>query len=315
MLSKYIYKHCYIPEDKYDRQLYKKALSFTHTIPFITDRMWTYITGNITKEHLFQYLSEQKNEYTRQVPTCQFGIFLYHTCFQYCTNVLNQDNYKVVCGELGISKQELFIQLRTDSISLYTYIQFVHSIKANHLNKWSVLPIYRVNITLCCPTFIHACKHKHIPCMEQYVNHGVPFYSDINQYIVSTNSIECVKKMESYGFVFDKDCMMYACKHKLWDVFQYGITSKSIPFHITDGLTELPTTEKLQLLEEYTTKYPADKQIKELVDYYWVYIDAQIYPMLYSIISDKELQNKRLQQIYNIEANIRNIFHASITCL
>jgi len=318
MISKYIYKHCYIPTEKHDRELYKKSLSFRHCIPFISDKMWTHITSNITESELLSFIQETNNDYDSQLPKCKFGSFLYKTCFQHCINLLTTQISQHMYILNGQSELDILHKINMNTVPLKMFICFVYD--THH--RWNlslihervpitILPEYSIGLTDCCPTFEISLFKEHTDCMKTYALRGLVFNTEINHRIISMNNPECLHTLKEYGFSMDKELLLWAFVNKKWNIVNYGMKTINIP--VIECLPYCKTiVQFLDAIEEYLSinKTFITRDIKHILDYYWVYISEHKYPNIISFILDKDMHTMRWNKLYDIENHIRILFHA-----
>lgn len=340
MISKYIYKDRYIPEEKYDRFLYEKCIKFTKCIPFMTDKMWTYIVGGITESDLTTYIHESTNTYHLQIPECKFGSYLYHTLFQYCKTILSmQTDYN--CYLLyNIPKQEYIDSIQPDTVSLKAFIYFIYETHNNwhtvlnpstnifpkcntieqHANLCCVqrpitISSLHINMYVCCQTFYQSCKNNHIQCAETFINNGLVFTRDHITSIIFSNSVSFIEKMIEHGMKMNTYMIPISLVYKQYTTFAYCI--HNYPSWISEvtkciHYTHNPNTYLDAI--EYVCKYYVKEitsirdNLRPSIEYYWAYVDPKLYPETVSQYMDTHIHTLKFNTILQIESHIQKLF-------
>lgn len=343
MISKYIYKDQYIPEEKDDRVLYTKSLQFVNCIPFMTDKMWTYIVSGITKEQLHEYIHETDNTYLLQIPECKFGSYIYNTLFQYCKTILSiQIGYNCYLLE-QFSKEELLHSIQLHTVSLKAFIYFIyetHNIwhtvlnpsitifpKCNTTNQIEypsctprlirISPFYNSDqyMNKCCSSFYKACKDCHIDCALSYIEDGLVFHKETICSIIHSNSSDFISKMVEHGMKLESYIVPISLVYKQYNVFHYCIK------HINRWVYYIPecihyVNKPITYIEsiEYVCKHysldmgPILDKLSVQMNYYWSYIDPTKYPHTVKTCMNVVEQQYKYTAIQQIEKNISKLF-------
>lgn len=341
MISKYIYKDKYIPEEKDDRALYTKCMQYIHCIPFMTDKMWTYVVSGISKTDIHMYITQLENTYDIQVPTCKFGSYLYHTLFRYCKTILSiQIDYN--CYHLyPYSKEQLMDSIQTDTASLKAFIYFIyetHNIwhtvlnpsinifpKCNTLIHFEhskcirrpiiISPLYKTE-TVCCKSFIETCKKNHTLCAEEFIKNGILFTPQLTEQVVCSNNLRFIQTMlEQHGMpvyihLFPK--LLVYKQYKTLDFLLKKVEHVQIPFEDCIKYVTNPV-EYIQCIDSVCEMYPLyiesiREKVVPILDFYWTYIDVKKHKHVITHYIDSSTCNYRRSLLHQIESHFIDLF-------
>ncbi len=250
-------KDDYIPSTEECILLFEKAKCYVNLFDTIPVNLWRYILSNITNADKFYIFLNEPVVYPQfQLPITKFGLFLYHTSYDYLLFRFKRLLYDNVFNIKHYTKDHIYLYMKKTKINLKAFINFIYSCEKNNTSNINIVSTNyssvlknnsqeKIDITICdlfynikccinddkCNSFKNACLLGHSYCVKEYVNHGCIFSSkEVNAALLS-NNIEHLNYLYQLGIKYPKLSLSLACNFDLSNTIYY-LCNFSDPIYI-----------------------------------------------------------------------------------